>query len=96
MDAEPITINLPPKTSLWKNLSAFASVCSQLVLENDQPIYERFRESDILERSAQLAPQVSIYTKYLGMKFQFKISNFLLFQSAAISSWAKRKSDESG
>ena len=62
---EPISINLPPKTSLWKNLGVFTPVCSQLVLEEDQPIYERLGEINILERSAQLALRVSVYTKFV-------------------------------
>ena len=41
IDVEPISINIPPKTSLWKNPKAFALVFSQLVFEEDKPIYEK-------------------------------------------------------
>ena len=59
VDVEPHMISLPSRASLWKNPSVFAPLCSQLVLEEDQPIYEQFGESDCLERLAQLALQVS-------------------------------------
>ena len=79
VDTEPFSINLPSKNLLWKNPSAFNFVCSQLVLEADQPIYERLGECNILECLAQLTLQVSAYTKCFGMTFSFQISNFFLF-----------------
>ena len=62
MDVVPLSIALPTKTSLWKNPSAFTSICSQLVLEEDQPHYEKLGESNILECVAKLTLQVSICT----------------------------------
>ena len=42
-----------------------------------------------------MALQVSVYTIYFfGTRFQFKISNFLLFQTAVILSWVKGKSED--
>ena len=54
VDVELVFVCFPPKTSLWKNPEAFAPVFSQLVLEEDQPIYESLREISILEHSAQM------------------------------------------
>ena len=61
VDAEPLSISLPPKTSLWKNPDALTPVFPKLVLEEDQPVYERLGEISILERLAQMALQVSVY-----------------------------------
>ena len=52
IDVEPISINIPPKTSLWKNPKYFAPVCPQLVFEEDKPIYEKVGEVGVLERTA--------------------------------------------
>ena len=61
VDIGPLSVIFPPKTSLWKNPCAFTPVFPQFVLEEDQPIYERLGEISILERSAQMTLQVSIY-----------------------------------
>ena len=55
VDVEPTSVNFPSKTSLWKNPDAFATMLPQLVLEADQPVYERLGEVRILERTAQVA-----------------------------------------
>ena len=47
VDVEPLSVSFLLKTSLWKNLDAFALVFPQLVLEEDQPIYERLGEINI-------------------------------------------------
>ena len=58
LDVEPIFVGFPPKTSLWKNPDAFASIFPQLILEADRPVYEKLGEVGVLERTAQLALQV--------------------------------------
>ena len=35
VDDKPVSINLPPKTSLWKNPGMVVPVCSQLLLKED-------------------------------------------------------------
>ena len=52
VDAEPLSISFPPKTSLWKDPNAFALVFPKLLLEEDQPIHERLGKISILEHSA--------------------------------------------
>ena len=59
IDVESISIDFLPKTSLWKNPKAFASVLPHLVFEEDKPIYEKVREIGVLEHTAQVALQVS-------------------------------------
>ena len=79
IDVELISINIPPKTSLWKNPKAFASVFPQLVFEEDKPIYEKVREVGVLERIAQVALQVSGSTSIFDLKFCSEIHICLPF-----------------
>ena len=60
MDVESISVIFLPKTSLWKNCNVFALVLPQLVFEEDQPIYEKLEEIDILEHMAHVALQVNV------------------------------------
>ena len=71
MDVEPISVSFPPKTLLWKNPKAFASVLPQLVFEEDQLVYEKVGEIVILERTAQSALRVSGCIYVSDLKFSF-------------------------
>ena len=74
IDIEPISIDCPPKALLWKNPKAFALGLPQLVFEEDKPIYEKVGEIGVLERTAQVALQVSGSIFISNIKILFRNS----------------------
>ena len=79
IDVEPTPVSFPSKISLWKNPDAFASVFPQLVLEADQPVYEKLGEVGILERTSQVALQVIVLLEvFVLVEYYPIVTNFYI------------------
>ena len=73
VDVDSVSVNFPLGTSLWKNPKAFALVFPQLVLEEDQPVYEKVGMIGVLECTTQMALQVSSCIYVSGFKILLRV-----------------------